>query len=190
MNWTISSRTPSGTLLEAREADAQLACKLAVDIFISKWLHYLFGYVTWPPWQVCLILVNGKTFYVAETVCCDHDSTRCSGSVHISLVSMKQINNYYSNTLDKYYIQIWYIFMHRILFSYLLIFDKFPFWRSVACKMITPLCVFVRQQPVRLGFMNFSSTSGCTTRPTRIQAKQCSLCAPTFTSGVIHRVYL
>ncbi len=47
-----------------KQPDARLAYKLAVDILVAKWLSYLFGYVTWPPWQVCF------DFLIVLTLCC------------------------------------------------------------------------------------------------------------------------
>ena len=86
VNWTIFPKTPSGTWLEVREADVHLAYKLVEDMPINNGVIYLFGYVTWSSWQVCF-----DTF----TVCCDLWFKMHSGSVHISLVSIKQTLGYW-----------------------------------------------------------------------------------------------
>ncbi len=57
----------------------------------------------------------------------------CSSSVHNSLVSLKQaiIDCHGRNTLEQYYVQLWYIFMLKILFGDVFKSYKFLFWLSV-----------------------------------------------------------
>ncbi len=86
----MSPRTPSRTLLETREAElCSTTSKLALDIPITNDL-ILFEYVTGSLWQVCFDSVKCLNFILPKLLAVTYDSRRRSGSVIISLVSVKQ----------------------------------------------------------------------------------------------------
>ena len=98
MNWTFFIRTPSGTWLEAREADAQLACKLAVDITTTSGFIICLDMWHDHPGKFVLTFLNVLTF-VAETVCCHlWFETLFWVSAHFSCV--KEANNFFGYWLS------------------------------------------------------------------------------------------
>ena len=67
MNRALFPRTPSWTWLEAREADTQLACKLAVDIPVTNWLMTsLLDMWHDHPGKFVLTLLNVYNFYATK----------------------------------------------------------------------------------------------------------------------------
>ena len=89
-----------------------------------KSLFKIFGFIHWQARGVqgC----SWRVWLVDQEVLCF--------SAHFSCVIEAKnwlLTVIWSNALKKYYIQIWYIFMRRILFGDLLKFYKFLFWLSV-----------------------------------------------------------
>ena len=54
------------------------------------------------------------------------------------------IDCHWSNTLEQYYIHIWYIFDDRISFGDVFKFYKFLFWLSVYFVVMHSLCKFIK----------------------------------------------
>ena len=115
MSHELDNLTQDTISMETREADAQLnqtACS---------------EHVTWSPWQVCFDSVKCLNFMLPKLLAVTCDSRRCSGSVHISLESVKQTIGYWLS-LTQYiglilYPNLVYSFVYRNLFGDLFKFD-------------------------------------------------------------------
>ena len=102
-----SNQVPDGILGKIVPFFLQCCTILSMS---SSWIGSMRSrYVTWSSWPV----LGQCTFLL------------CHWSKQLV------IDCHWSNTLESYCIQIWYIFMHRILFGDLLKLYKFLFWLSV-----------------------------------------------------------
>ena len=88
---------------------------------------------------------------------------------------------HWRNTLHQYYIQVWYIFMRRILFGDVFEFYKFLFWLSVYLynKVLKNCCItnfriFILM-PSRIGSVNY--------RISLLTNQQYIFCQPLLTSS-------
>ncbi len=100
--------------LQASWVSASLACNQVPDSVLGKIVQFM--------WHV-----KQQTVQVQHTFPLCHWNKQLVSDCH------------WSNTLEQYYIQIWPIFMHRILFGDVFKFYKFLFWLSVFSNILSSI---------------------------------------------------